>query len=134
MNFTRSMDFILFEMEKNCLAVVDGAAFGPELEEILQYIKYKKKNAEIYAPESFEYLILASGMWKDSFVKDICDKTYDYADSVTYVSWERFYTAMLVKITEGTERKYSKTGLNAYYLSDRNIELIMKLVPDVLRG
>ena len=44
---------------------------------------------EIYAPESFEYLILASGMWKDSFVKDICD---------------------------------------------RNIELIMKQVPDVLCG
>lgn len=65
------------QMEKNCLAVVDGAAFGPELEEVLQYIKYKKKNVEIYAPESFEYLILASGMWKDSFVKDICDRNIE---------------------------------------------------------
>ena len=38
------------------------------------------------------------------------------------------------RLNEGTERKYSKSGLNAYYLSDRNMELIMKQVPDVVCG
>lgn len=48
--------------DKKYLAIVDGAAFGAELEEMIQYIKYRNQNVEIYAPESFEYILLTSGL------------------------------------------------------------------------
>ena len=45
------------------LAIVDGAAFGAEIEEVLQYIKFGNPEVEIYAPESFEYLLLSGDLF-----------------------------------------------------------------------
>ena len=50
--------------EVNYLAIVDGAASGSEIEEVIQYMKYRDPSVEVYAPESFEYLILSSGLLK----------------------------------------------------------------------
>ena len=43
----------------------------------------------VFAPESFEYLILKSGLIE--VPKAILEETWDYADSVSYFSWEEFY-------------------------------------------
>ena len=115
------------------LVVVDGAAFGSEIEELLQYMRYKNPSLEVYAPESFEYLILSSGLFQDKVIVDKIENTSEYADSVKYMSWERFYTALLVEVTNRTQMKYDKDKLNVYYLSERNKNLILKQVPDVLK-
>ncbi len=115
------------------LAVVDGAAFGSEIDEILQYIRYKNENVEVYAPESFEYLLLTSGIFKDREIEEKCQNTQDFADSVRYLSWEQFYTDLITEITGNTPMRYSKAKLNVYYLSERNKELILSTVPECLR-
>ena len=115
------------------LVVADGAAFGSEIEELLQYMRYKNPSLEVYAPESFEYLILSSGLFQDKDIVDKVENTSEYADSVKYMSWERFYTALLVEVTNRTQMKYDKDKLNVYYLSERNKNLILKQVPDVLK-
>jgi len=115
------------------LVVVDGAAFGSEIEELLQYMRYKNPSLEVYAPESFEYLLLSSGLFQDKDIVDKVENTSEYADSVKYMSWERFYTALLVEVTNRTQMKYDKDKLNVYYLSERNKNLILKQVPDVLK-
>ena len=115
------------------LVVVDGAAFGSEIEELIQYMRYKITSLEVYAPESFEYLLLSSGLFQDKNIVDKVENTSEYADSVKYMSWERFYTALLVEVTNRTQMKYDKDKLNVYYLSERNKNLILKQVPDVLK-
>lgn len=115
------------------LVVVDGAAFGSEIEELLQYMRYKITSLEVYAPESFEYLLLSSGLFQDKDIVDKVENTSEYADSVKYMSWERFYTTLLVEVTNRTQMKYDKDKLNVYYLSERNKNLILKQVPDVLK-
>lgn len=114
------------------LAVVDGAAFGPEMEEMLQYIKYNNNDIEIFAPESFEYMLLTSGLFHSKEIEDRCMNTADHADSLKYFSWEQFYTSLLTEVTQNTEMKYSKKELNIYYLSKRNMNMILEKVPDSL--
>jgi len=110
------------------LAIVDGAAFGPEMEDIINYIRVNK-NIALYTPESFEFLILKSGIL--NVVKDKLVNTYDYADSEIYFSWERFYTDLLREITDKTRYKYNKDKLNVAYLSDRNIKMILSVMSKI---
>lgn len=113
------------------LAIVDGAAFGADMDEIVKYIKYNPKY-EVYAPESFEYLILKSGLIKEPLLEEYIANTQDYADSIEYVSWEDYYTNLLEDLTHGTPLEYSKKQLNGYYLSERNINRVLENVPDVI--
>jgi len=115
------------------LAIVDGAAFGAELEEVLQYIRFGNPEVEIFAPESFEYLLLSGGLFPSAEIKEKCKNTADHADSVRYMSWEQFYTELITEATKDTEMQYSKKKLNLYYLSERNKKIIMEQVPEQLR-
>lgn len=115
------------------LAIVDGAAFGAEMEGMIEYIRYGSGNVELYAPESFEYLLLTSNLFNSAEIKDKCSHTENYADSQKYLSWERFYTALITEITNGTKMQYSKDRLNMFYLSERNKKIILSKLPDQLK-
>ncbi len=114
------------------LVIVDGAAFGAEMEEVMQYIKYANPAIEIFAPESFEYLILTSALCRRFGVEKQCKETYDYADSAKYFSWERFYTTLLTEVTKDTEMQYGKSRLNLYFISERNQKMILETLPENL--
>lgn len=119
-------------VNKRCLAIVDGAAFGAEMEEIIQYIKFANPDVRLYAPESFEYILLSSGSFTSGEIAVMCESTYDYADSTKYMSWEQFYTELIIEVTQDTEMKYSKKKLNVYYLSEKNMSLVLKELPSTL--
>ncbi len=112
------------------LAIVDGAAFGAEIGKIFRYIKSNKKDCVIYAPESFEYILLCSNILDVD--RKILDETYNYANSNEYISWERFYSKYLVDISQGTIYKYNKGKLNSSYLTAGSIEKIVDQLPDLL--
>lgn len=114
---------------KRRLAIVDGAAFGSEMEMIMQYINNVDEMVELYAPESFEYILLLSDIFKSKVLKDELEETYNYADSEKYFSWEQYYTALITQITQGTELQYSKSKLNSYYLSEKNLQKIADQLP-----
>lgn len=114
---------------KRRLAIVDGAAFGSEMEMVMQYIKNVDEMVEMYAPESFEYILLMSDIFKSKILEYELEETYNYADSEKYFSWEQYYTALITQITEGTELQYNKSKLNAYYLSERNLQKIAEQLP-----
>lgn len=115
------------------LAIVDGAAFGSEMEMIMQYIRYYDERIKLYAPESFEYLILYSDIFPSKEVKKRLKETYQYADSKEYFSWERYYTKLLMEETKDTEKRYQKSHLNEYYLSDKNCVFILGVVPENIK-
>ena len=72
----------------------------------------------LYLPESFEWLLLKSGILKKGEIARILAEPSDYIESREYFSWERFFTALLVEKSQDTYLKYSKGELNPAYLRE----------------
>lgn len=114
--------------EKNILVIADGAAFGPEIERVLT-LKHTK-NIQLYLPESFEWLILDSGVLKDSVIEQVLDDPSGHIESRDYFSWERFFTQFLTDKSRGTYLEYRKSKLNDAYLAEREMQIIQDKMPD----
>ncbi len=112
------------------LIIVDGAAFGADIQEVMRKIRSFNTDCVLYAPESFEFLLLKSGILDVN--EDVLEHTYQYADSKTYLSWERFYTAYLIEKSENTIYHYKKEKLNQAYLSKRNLKMIAAQMPELI--
>ncbi len=122
--------------DKNVLVVADGAAFGSEVEKIELYAR-QNNNCYLYLPESFEWLILKSGVIKNTDLSAILQNTWDYVDSSMYMSWERYFTALLVELTNNTYLQYSKNDLNDVYIKGSikdNIVRQIKILSDILQS
>lgn len=113
------------------IAVVDGAAFGPEMQDCMDTISDTSGKAMLYAPESFEYLILQSGIIE--VPKAIMDETWNYADSVKYFSWEEFYTGYLSDTTRNSIGQYSKARLSTFYKTAGNLNRLKHVLPAYIR-
>ena len=82
----------------------------------------------LYAPESFEWLILSTDLLDDSGVREILANPSDYIESENYFSWERFFTSILEERTRNTYLQYSKTRLNTVYLNTAYRNAILKQI------
>ena len=102
--------------KKKILVIADGAAFGSEIDRVLQLLQ-ERKNAALYLPESFEWMILNAGILKNSRIREILEDPSEYVESKNYFSWERFFTAVLIEQTKDTYLTYAKRKLNPAYLS-----------------
>ncbi|MBP3608959.1 MAG: translation initiation factor 2 [Lachnospiraceae bacterium] len=121
------------ETTDRILLIADGAAFGPHMREVMQYLKIYT-NYMIYLPESFEWLILKSGIFRSKVITDILDNPSDYIESSEYFSWERFFTALLVKETADNKKisVYTKTGkLSNYYTNPENTNKILNELKNI---
>ncbi len=117
--------------DQRILAVVDGAAFGPEMQDCMDIISEAKDKVALYAPESFEYLILQSGIIE--IPKTIIEETWNHADSVSFFSWEEFYTRFLSDVTRNSIRQYSKSALSEYYKTAGNLDKVKSVLPEYIR-
>ena len=115
--------------EEICV-IADGAAIGPEMNRLYKET-LKKRNIHLYLPESFEWLILSSGLISDKDIKKMLEEPENYIDSTEYFSWERFFTKLLVTRTEETYLKYSKSKLNSNYLHEKNKERIVNMMQGI---
>ncbi len=111
----------------NVLLIADGAAFGPELESVLEVKRIK--NLTIYLPESFEWIVLQSGLVPG--ISSILEKPYEYIDSKKYFSWEQFFNSLLTEETKGSYLQYSKRKLNPVYLRMKEKEKIVEVIPKI---
>lgn len=109
--------------EQKLLIIADGAAFGSEMDRIMKLIS-EKKNIVLYLPESFEWLILKSGIIDVKEIRIVLEKPVDYIECMDYFSWERFFTAFLMKMTEQSYLQYTKRKLNPVYLQEQEKEKI----------
>ena len=116
----------------NILVIADGAAFGSEIENLVQ-LRYSK-NIGIYLPESFEWLILNSGLIKNGDINQILENPSDYIDSQKYFSWEVFFTDLLIKSAKGTYLEYSKSRLNVVYKQENETNAILSKMPKLFEG
>lgn len=110
--------------DEKILVIADGAAFGSEIDKVLQLMS-GRKNIALYLPESFEWLILSSGILKSRFVDGILNDPSEYIESKEYFSWERFFTAVLIDETKDNFLAYTKRELNPVYLEKSMRETIL---------
>lgn len=83
------------------------------------------RNIKLYLPESFEWIILSSGVIEGKDISEILEQPEKFIESQEYFSWERYFTSLLSQKTEGTIYKYRKSKLNPVYLHERNKKAIV---------
>jgi len=76
----------------NIIVVADGAAIGPEMESFVKAQELSYGKLALFLPESFEWLILKSGVIGE--IEEL-NETYNYVDSTKYKSWEQYFTYLL---------------------------------------
>lgn len=121
---------IIKNPNRNMLIIADGAAFGSEMDRVMKQIK-RRKGIVLYLPESFEWMVLASGIVEDREIKEILAEPDKYIDSEEYFSWERFFTTLLVNKTMNSYLKYSKKALNSSYLNERVVGQILAVMEGI---
>lgn len=110
--------------------IADGAALGPEMSTLYKQTKHNS-NIMLYLPESFEWLILQSGIVNTVLVRNVLINPEEYIDSSDYFSWEQFFTKLLMTETEGTYLQYRKSKLNPVYLHEKNQKSILRVVQGI---
>ncbi len=116
------------------LAIVDGAAFGAMIESCLEYINIQaNQRITLWMPESFEYLILQSGILPSKELEDILASPWNYVEAKEFESWERFFTQLLISLAKNTPFQYSKQTLNPSYLQDKIVRKIAAEFPAAIK-
>lgn len=107
--------------------IADGAAIEPEMNGLYE-ISHKKKNIHLYLPESFEWIVLKSGLIDDREIRKILETPELFIDSKKYFSWERFFTNLLIEKTKNSYLQYRKSAINKTYLHSKNKEKILNCI------
>lgn len=120
---------ILASNATSFLVIADGAAFGPEMEAV--YALTRLKNIELFLPESFEWLVLSSGLFDDTEMRKMLEHPADFIDSERFFSWESFFTDALIQKTKDTYLAYRKKELNREYLKEHAASAIEATLPSL---
>ena len=113
---------------KDVVVVADGAAFGADIRTIVEQQKLSPNKIAIFLPESFEWLILKSGAVDVD--PDNIDNPENYADSCEYMSWEQYFTDLLIQSTQDKAYgRYKKESLPDYYTQTSVTEMIISEIP-----
>lgn len=110
--------------KQDVLVIADGAAFGSQMERIMDLVAIQP-NFHVYLPESFEWLILQSGLLEDGEINDILESPENHVESQQYFSWERYFTAVLMQKTVDSYLKYTKSKLNPVYLQEHEKKAVL---------
>ena len=109
--------------------IVDGAAFGSCIGRL--FPKFKNEEVYIFSPESFEFLLLLSDTFR-RYLSTELDCTYDFCDSINYLSWERYYTNLLDYLCKHYYNfNYSKSKLDKFFKSDYFKEHLKGQIKDI---
>ena len=122
----------LFVTDTRILISADGAAFGGELDYIWLDIQLCP-NIRFYLYESFEWLLLHTPVfWRDARIRTlVCNPV---VDSKIFLSWERYFTALLVKISRGRvglAYSDSKSSLPSGYLAPNIVKSLLDYMPEI---
>jgi hypothetical protein len=109
------------------LVVADGAAFGSEMGELYLYM-HNNPEINIYLPESFEWIILSSGLIDGNRIAEIVEHPEDFIESSEYFSWENYFTKLLIQETKDTYLHYNKRHLNEAYLNNKEKTALIKVI------
>lgn len=115
----------LAKAKDKVVVIADGAAFGAEMDRVYKLRASNPGKIALYLPESFEWLILQSGVLEDSDVREILRAPEEHIESARFFSWEQYFTHLLCERTKGTYMQYDKTQLAPFYLQEHVIKQIL---------
>ena len=115
--------------ENDILVIADGAAFGPEIAEATAL--QRRKNIKLFLPESFEWLVLKSGLFNSKHIKEMLLNPAEHIESSKFFSWEKFFTAELIECSRDTRLHYDKSRLNEEYLNPSALAALKDTLPDL---
>lgn len=117
----------------NVIFIVDNAAFGDTFDTLCRYLNSSGMVYGIYAPESFEWLLLHSIVFKKcQGINEILNNYLDIIDWSKYFSAERFFIDILEKYSKELNlMPYDKShkGLDPNFLTFENLEHIKAIIP-----
>ena len=109
------------------LVVADGAAFGPQMNDVYHLMQESDAKFSLYLPESLEWLILKADLIGQPDVLEILEHPADYIESSEFFSWEQFFTKLLEQRTKDVPYlRYEKAKLPEFYLTDDSIRKIVE--------
>ena len=120
--------WLLDHSDERVFVVADGAAFGPYADRVLKLQRERPENITVCLPESFEWLLLKSGIVKSEGLGAVLGDPSVYIESASYATWERFFAALLVELTRGTPFAYKKAELAEAHLVPANASRAMALI------
>ena len=118
---------IIENREDSLLIIADGAAFGSEMEKVMRLMRDYGK-VTLYLPESFEWLILKSGLINDKELRTMSENWGVHIESRQFFSWEQFFSYILTEKTKGTYLQYNKRNLNPAYLKGDAPDKVIKVM------
>ena len=110
---------------ESVFVVADGAAFGAEADRVLKLQSMYASSVSVCLPESFEWLLLKSGLVDVPDLENVLADTSEYAESGEYFSWEQFYTAYLQENTRETVFRYTKRKLPEAFMVPENAARVL---------
>ena len=117
----------IFPMKsEKALVIADGAAFGPQMNDIYRLMQEDSAKFSLYLPESLEWLLLKADLLGQPDVLEILKHPADFIESSEFFSWERFFTNLLEQRTKDVPyMRYDKAKLPEFYLQEENLEKII---------
>ena len=117
----------IFPMKsEKVLAIADGAAFGPQMNDIYRLMQEDNAKFSLYLPESLEWLLLKADLLGQPDIIEILQHPADFIESSEFFSWERFFTNLLEQRTKDISyMRYDKAKLPEFYLQEENLEKII---------
>ena len=120
--------WLLEHADERVFVVADGAAFGPYADRVLQIQESRARDVVVCLPESFEWLLLRSGLIKDDSLSQILANPGNYIESAEFFSWEQFFTDYLRSAAKETPFAYQKGRIAEAYLLPDNASKVMALI------
>ena len=117
----------IFPMKsEKVLVIADGAAFGPQMNDIYRLMQEDSAKFSLYLPESLEWLLLKADLLGQPDIIEILQHPADFIESSEFFSWERFFTNLLEQRTKDISyMRYDKAKLPEFYLQEENLEKII---------
>lgn len=120
--------------DRNVVVIADGAAFGAEINDFVEQQKLRPRKLALFLPESFEWIVLKSGVIQGIEPSRI-EQPELYADSAKFMSWEQYFTELLINETKGIDYlRYKKSKLTEFYLQEKTAEMIRKEIKGIQFG
>lgn len=128
MSNARVLQWLLDHPECHVFVIADGAAFGAYADRVMKLQNEHRDTMAICLPESFEWLLLKSGLIKADGLVEMLDSPEMSIESSVYESWEQFFTQVLTEKTKGTAFEYHKSRLAAAYMIPQNADKVLALI------
>lgn len=115
-------------LDDRVFVVADGAAFGCYADRVLKLQDIHRDAVTVCLPESFEWLLLSSGVISGIDAKAVLQEPEAFADSEKFKSWEDFFYKYLRDKTGNSVFRYDKDCIPEAFCRGSNSAKVMALI------